>query len=90
MSPVDEMALRQALEDLGDYLLTIARSASEGTAGTPDRLYSIDQTCEILGCGRSLIYSEFAAGRLTSLKVGRRRLIPRSAIAQYVRDGGGR
>ncbi len=34
------------------------------------------------------LYGELAAGRLRSLRVGRRRLVPSGAIAEYVaRDG---
>ena len=42
----------------------------------------------LLSIGRSALYGELAAGRLRSVKVGRRRLVPSGAIAEYVaRDG---
>lgn len=51
----------------------------------PERLLSIAEACEALGgVARSTIYQELAAGRVRSIKVGRRRLIPASAIAERV------
>jgi excisionase family DNA binding protein len=52
----------------------------------PDRLYGVDQAAEALSLGRSLVYQEIANGRLRSLKVNRRRLIPASAITAYITD----
>lgn len=51
----------------------------------PNRLLSIDAAARRLSVGRSRLYQELASGRLRSLKVGRRRLIPESAIYEYVR-----
>ncbi|MBA3852233.1 MAG: excisionase family DNA-binding protein [Chloroflexi bacterium] len=68
-------------------LLAAAR-ANEPDAARPDRLLSVDEAAKLLGIGRSALYGELAAGRLRSVKVGRRRLVPSGAIAEYVsRDG---
>ena len=48
----------------------------------PDRLLSIEQAARALGIGRTALYSEIGAGRLRSVKVGRRRLVPSSAISE--------
>jgi excisionase family DNA binding protein len=48
----------------------------------PDRLLSIDQAARALGIGRTALYSEIGAGRIRSVKVGRRRLVPSSAISE--------
>ncbi len=48
----------------------------------PDRLMSIAQAAQALGIGRTALYSEIAAGRIRSVKVGRRRLVPSSAISE--------
>ncbi len=48
----------------------------------PDRLLSIDQAAQALGIGRTALYSEVGAGRIRSVKVGRRRLVPSSAITE--------
>jgi excisionase family DNA binding protein len=48
----------------------------------PDRLMSIEQAARALGIGRTALYSEIGAGRIRSVKVGRRRLVPSSAISE--------
>jgi excisionase family DNA binding protein len=53
-------------------------------APMPDRLLSIDEAADALGIGRSRLYEEIGAGRLRSVTVGRRRLVPASAIAAYI------
>jgi excisionase family DNA binding protein len=51
----------------------------------PERLYSVDEACQVIGgIGRSLLYTEMQAGRLGVLHVGRRVLIPASAIRDYI------
>ena len=80
-------ALQRALDSLSEALLEAIEAATENREGGPEPLLSIEQACEIIGCKRSFIYSELAAGRLSSLKLGRRRLIPGSAIDAYIREG---
>lgn len=53
-------------------------------AVSPDRLLSVAEVASALGIGRSALYSEIAAGRLRTIRVGRRRLVPASAIAEYI------
>jgi excisionase family DNA binding protein len=55
-----------------------AERRSPGTK--PDQLMSVEQAARALSIGRTALYSEIAAGRIRSVKVGRRRLIPSSAI----------
>jgi excisionase family DNA binding protein len=50
----------------------------------PERLYGIPEAAALLSCGRSLVYTEMQAGRLRALHVGRRVLIPASAIRDYI------
>jgi excisionase family DNA binding protein len=49
-------------------------------------LYSIKDVVVRTGLSRSTIYEEMASGRLRSVKVGRRRLIPEVALAEYIDD----
>lgn len=49
-----------------------------------NRLNQIKDLPARLGIGRSKIYEELASGRLQSVTVGRRRLVPESAIADYI------
>jgi excisionase family DNA binding protein len=50
-----------------------------------DHLLGVNEAAEVLGIGRTSVYSEIAAGRLRSLKIGRRRLVPASAIQGFLR-----
>jgi excisionase family DNA binding protein len=50
----------------------------------PDELLAVDEAARRLGCGRSSLYGELSAGRLRSVQIGRRRLIPSSAIADRI------
>ena len=54
----------------------------------PDHLLSIEQAARALGVGRTALYSEIGAGRVRSVKVGRRRLIPSSAISEVASGQG--
>jgi excisionase family DNA binding protein len=57
------------------------------TASKPDSpvlLFGVDEAARRLGISRTTLYGELAAGRVRSLKVGRRRVIPVDALAEYV------
>ena len=43
-----------------------------------------EQAAQALGVGRTFMYSLLASGRIESIKLGRRRLIPRGAIERLV------
>ena len=47
-------------------------------------LYKVTEAMTLLSMSRSVIYEQFRSGRLRSVKQGRSRLIPASAIADYV------
>lgn len=49
------------------------------------QLYRIPEAMYLLGLGRSLLYEQIRANRLHSVKEGRTRLIPASAIREYVK-----
>jgi excisionase family DNA binding protein len=48
------------------------------------QLYRIADAMVVLSMGRSLIYQQIRSGRLRSVTQGRTRLIPASAIADYI------
>jgi excisionase family DNA binding protein len=76
--------LDAALRELADAIR--AEVAAAGVPA-PDRLLGIDEAAAMLGLGRSRVYGLIAGGELGSLKVGRRRLIPSSAIREFIEDG---
>ena len=47
-------------------------------------LYRIPEAMALLGISRTVIYEQIRAGRLRAVKQGRTRLIPHSAITDYV------
>jgi excisionase family DNA binding protein len=74
--------LTAAIAELVAALREEARA--EVAPNAPDRLLSVDEAAATLGLGRSLLYGEIQAGRVHSVKVGRRRLVPAGAIADYI------
>ena len=75
----DRLAL--ALSELVDALR--AEVAAETRPPDVERLLSIPEAADALGIGRTRLYAELEAGRLRSVHVGRRRLVPSSAVAEY-------
>ncbi|WP_063129353.1 helix-turn-helix domain-containing protein [Nocardia fusca] len=51
---------------------------------TTAQLHPIPVACQRLGIGRSGLYDLMNSGELHSVKIGRRRLVPESAIADYI------
>jgi excisionase family DNA binding protein len=47
-------------------------------------LYRVDEAAEALRLSRSVVYELIRSGRLRTVKEGRRRLVPVSALAEYV------
>ena len=71
-------AVMELVEALRDEIAVEARPSER----EPDRLLSMEQAAQALGIGRTALYSEIGAGRIRSVKVGRRRLVPSSAISE--------
>ena len=86
MTPGHEGAIRAAVDGLVAALLAAVMEAAP-VGGAPDRLLDIESASAMLGIGRSRLYAEIGAGRLRSIKVGRRRLVPAGAIADFIAAG---
>jgi excisionase family DNA binding protein len=80
--------LAVALAQLVDAIRAEIAAEARPDPGAPERLLRVNEAAAACGVGRSLLYDEIAAGRLRSIRVGRRRLIPASAIAELVGDRG--
>jgi excisionase family DNA binding protein len=61
----------------------VSRGSPPAAAQAP-LAYSIPEAVTISGIGRTLLYAEIAAGRLLAVKAGRRTLIPRTALEQFI------
>jgi excisionase family DNA binding protein len=73
-----------AIHELVEALAEAVRTEAASVPAAPDRLMSVDEVAAILALGRSTVYGELQAGRLRSIKVGRRRLVPAAAIAEFI------
>jgi excisionase family DNA binding protein len=52
--------------------------------GTERLAYSVDEVAQLTGLSRDLLYDEMRRGHLAYLKVGRRRLITRQHLDQFL------
>ena len=77
-------AVTELVAALRDEMATQRRPSER----EPDRLLSIEQAARALGIGRTALYSEIGAGRIRSVKVVRRRLVPSSAISEVASGQG--
>jgi excisionase family DNA binding protein len=73
-----------AVTALTDAISARRRHRTQPRQRTRNRLLSVEEAAEALGMARSTLYRELAAGRLPSVKTGRRRLVPASAVTQRV------
>ena len=48
-------------------------------------LFSVEEAAELLGIGRTFMFQLVATGEIDSLKIGKKRKIPRDAIDGYIR-----
>lgn len=83
MTPAARQRIRQALDALGDAIeLAMAEQATR--PDDPERLLSVDEAAGLLDLARSTFYGLVADGSVRSLRVGSRRLIPASAITEFI------
>jgi len=47
-------------------------------------LYRVEEAAEALRIGRTVVYELIRCGKLRTVKVGTRRLVPVEAVAEYV------
>ena len=57
---------------------------AESRPAVPAVLYDVDEAAEAPRLSRSVLYELIRSGRLRIVKQGRRRLVPVSALADYV------
>ena len=82
MTADHEAAIRAATDALAAAIMDAVRAEAVSNDAGPEQLLSIDRAAVVAGVGRTSIYAAIGAGRLRSVKVGRRRLVPASAIAE--------
>jgi excisionase family DNA binding protein len=87
MSADYETAIRGVAEAFADVIARAVRAelARQAPSGpTPDRLYDVAEAAAALHVARSTLYQLIGTGALRTVKVGRRRLVPRSAVADFI------
>jgi excisionase family DNA binding protein len=47
----------------------------------------VNEFCQVVGLGRTMVYGLIADGKLATIKVGNRRLIPREAALALIAEG---
>lgn len=52
----------------------------------PPILYRVEEAAEALRMSRSVVYELIRSGRLRTVKEGRRRLVPVTALTEYVTE----
>ena len=57
---------------------------TDALAAEVARLNSIEQVQTRLGVGRSMVFELIGSGKLRSVSIGRRRLVPETAIAEFI------
>ncbi|NEC85021.1 helix-turn-helix domain-containing protein [Streptomyces sp. SID12501] len=57
---------------------------STAVASAEQLLYRPEEAAIVLRIGRSMVYEEIRLGRLQTVRIGRRRLVPPDYIAEYV------
>jgi len=69
---------------LHDKLHTDPTAAMDPTI-SPGRLLDVNQVADVLGCGRTMVYTLFDRGELRQVKIGRLARVPSSEVDRYVR-----
>jgi excisionase family DNA binding protein len=75
--------LEAAIRDLAAAIRAEVPSAVEPDA--PVALLDVREAARRLGISRTTLYGEIGAGRVRSIKIGRRPIVPADALANYVR-----
>ena len=79
-----ELAIRELIGALREELVEAASRPG------PERLLTVAEAAEAMSCGRTLVYDLMARGELRSIRAGRLRRIPASAIAELAAGAGPR
>ena len=78
--------LVELLRRANESLARVAAVAPVELAGHPRSLLSVTEAAGMLGIGRTHVFQLLGRGDLESVAIGRRRLVPVSAIERYVRS----
>ena len=84
--PIDaetvKLAGAEPEETVQDYEAQSPKQEENGGA----LLISVEETASILGIGRTLVFELIMQGKVSSVKIGRRRLVVRQELDEFVRE----
>lgn len=75
--------LEAAVAELVAALRSEVQAERNDPASTPPALLSISEAARRLGVSRTKVYDEIGAGRIRTLHVGRRHLVPATALGEF-------
>ena len=75
---------RLLASDMREELLALLREISERNALAERLAYSPDEAAELLGISRELVHDLLRTGQLGSVKAGRRRLIGKHHLEEFL------
>lgn len=85
MTNEQEAAIEAAVRQLVAALLAVATPHTDNRQ--PDHLLSVEEAARRLDIGRTTAYGMIGSGRLRSIKIGRRRVVPSGALAELIESG---
>ena len=81
-----ESRVRRLIPELVAAIVDLAaEGATERQRQRVDTLLSVERSAEILGVSRTTVFGLLGSGELTSMRVRGRRLIPMSAVNDFLR-----
>jgi len=84
-SQVELSAIARLLSsDMREELLVLLREIFERNVPTERLAYSPDEAADLLGISRELVHDLLRTGQLRSVKAGRRRLIGRDHLTEFL------
>lgn len=75
--------IRQALDRLADELIDALGELEPGV-DEPERLLTVEEALQRLQIARSTFYQLVTEHRIRTIQVGKRRLVPSSAIPEFI------
>lgn len=76
-------SLGAALQAVIEHAVTSALSSLTLSTGVEPVMYSVPEAAEQLGVGTTKVKQLIAAGRLASVTIGRRRLVPAASVRAF-------
>jgi excisionase family DNA binding protein len=85
LSPATESRIRAAFARLADELVEVLAESGAPATEQPDRLLTVPEAMAALGgIARSTFYDLLAEDAIRTILVGKRRLVPQSAVAEFI------